>query len=102
MCLPDGQRHSGGNGTPPRSQRDGEIEGELPGVSIRPVIFLAFSPHEALDDRLIEVPITSIRILNDALHCAVSRKPFAVGCVWLGYGGTLTIHKFSYLVQAAR
>ena len=41
---------------PPQNQGDGEIQGELPGVSIRPVIFLAFSPHNILDDRLIEVP----------------------------------------------
>ena len=41
---------------PPQRQRDDEIQGELPDLSIRPVIFLAFSPHETLDDRLIEVP----------------------------------------------
>ena len=56
MCLPDGQWHNGGNGTSPQSQRDDEIQGKSPGTSIRPEIFPAFSPHDILDDRLIEVP----------------------------------------------
>ena len=59
MCLPDGQGHSGGNGTPPKSRRDDQIRGDLPGVSIRTVISLVFSPHETVDDRLIEVPLSS-------------------------------------------
>ena len=56
MCLLDGQRHNGGNGAPPQSHRNGEFQGELPGLSIRSLISLIFSPHETLDDRLIEVP----------------------------------------------
>lgn len=56
MRPPDGQWHSGGNETPPQSRKGSEIQGELPRVSIRPVIFLTFSPHDILDNRLIEVP----------------------------------------------
>ena len=48
---------------PPQSQGDGEIPGKLPGISIRPVIFLAFSPHDILDDRLIEVPFCSMSLI---------------------------------------
>ncbi len=47
--------------------------------------------------------VTSIRILNDALYDAVSRKSFAVGCAWLGYGGELTIpNNFPYLIKATK
>ncbi len=47
--------------------------------------------------------ITSLRLLNDALYDAVSRKPFVVGCAWLGYGGELTIpNNFPYLILATQ
>ena len=63
MHLPDGQGHIGGNGAPPKSRRDDQIRGELSGVSIRSVISLALSPHETVDERLIEVPYNLIRFL---------------------------------------
>lgn len=61
MCLPDEQGHSGGNGTPPKRRKDDQIRGDLPGVSIRTVISLVFSPHETVDGRLIEVPLSMSR-----------------------------------------
>ncbi len=52
-----GQPDSGGNGTPPQSQRNGKIQGKLPALSIRPLNSLNCSPHDTRDDRLIEDPI---------------------------------------------
>jgi pyrroloquinoline quinone (PQQ) biosynthesis protein C len=47
-------------------------------------------------------PVTSIRLLNDALDAAV-KKSFLIGLSWLGIGGELTIpNNFPYLAQGAR
>jgi len=47
--------------------------------------------------------ITSVRLLNDSIFDAILRKPFAVGCSWLGFGGELTIpNNFPYLMDGIK
>ncbi len=70
-----------------------------------PMLYLKMLESMGIDEASFEKEetITSVRLLNDALFDAILRKPFYVGCSWLGYGGELTIpNNFPYLINALR
>ena len=70
-----------------------------------PVLYLKMLDSMGMsEDEVEQLPtITAIRLLNDALFDAILRKPFHVGCAWLGYGGELTIpNNFPYLMDAIK